>query len=211
VRISFFLFSIFGACSAFGQAGAFAEADPRYRVQPNDTFEVRYRYTPEFDQTVTVQPDGFVALQVIGDLKVQDKTIDQIKAAILGEATNYLKDPEITIILKDFQKAYFTVGGEVANPGRFEMRGAVSPIQAIAIAGGFKGSSAKNSQVILFRRAGPDLAAAELLDLSGVMQGARSETFPDLHPGDMLVVPQNRISKIERYVKWVSIGSYIPF
>ena len=62
---------------ASGQAPTFAERDPRYRLQPTDTIEVRYRYTPEFDQTVSIQPDGFVILQIVGDLKLQGLSLDQ--------------------------------------------------------------------------------------------------------------------------------------
>jgi polysaccharide export outer membrane protein len=203
-------FLLLCAAAALAQSGTFAERDPRYRIQPSDVLEVHYRYTPEFDQTVTVQPDGFVNLQIVGDVKLQDLTLDQVKAAILVKASLRLKDPEITLVLKDFEKPYFMVGGEVANPGKFEMRGPVNAIQAIAMAGGFKTASAKHSQVILFRRVGPDLAQTEILNVKAAMQPSAREPLADLHPGDLLIVPQNRISKIERFVKWANIGTYLP-
>jgi polysaccharide export outer membrane protein len=199
------------AVAVLAQSGSFAERDPRYRLQPTDVVEVHYRYTPEFDQTVVIQPDGFVNLQIVGDLKLQGLTLDQVKAAILEKATLRLKDPEVTLVLKDFEKPYFMVGGEVANPGKFEMRGQVTALQAIAMAGGFKTASAKHSQVILFRRVGPDLAKAEILNLKAAMSPAATEPLADLHPGDLLVVPQNRVSKIERYVKWANVGLYRTF
>jgi polysaccharide biosynthesis/export protein len=192
-----------------GQApGSFVERDPRYRLQPTDILEVQYRYTPEFNQTVTVQPDGFVNLQIVGDLKLQGLTLEQVKVAILERASRRLKDPEITLVLKEFEKPYFVVGGEVGNPGKFEMRGPVNPVQAIAMAGGFKSASAKHSQVILFRRIGPDLAKTQILDLKSAMSASATEPLTDLHPGDMLIVPQNRVSKIERFIKWGNIGMY---
>jgi polysaccharide export outer membrane protein len=208
VRVySLFLFSIC-AGAAFAQSGSFAERDPRYRVQPTDVLEVHYRYTPEFDQTVTVQPDGFISLQVAGDIKVRGLTVEEVKAAILEKASLRLRDPEITLVLKDFEKPYFVVGGEVANPGKFEMRGPVTAVQAIAMAGGFKTNSARHSQVILFRRVGPDLAKTELLNLKAAMSPSATEPLADLQPGDLLVVPQNRISKIERYIKLGNLGVY---
>lgn len=203
--------SLFFVLSAFAQTKTFADRDPRYRIQPTDTLEIHYRYTPEFDQTVTVQPDGFVTLQIVGDLKLRNLTLNEVKVAILEKASLRLKDPEITLILKDFEKPYFVVGGEVEKPGRFEMRGSVTAVQAIAMAGGFRTASAKHSQVILFRRAGPDLAKTEILNLKSAMSVSTREPLADLQPGDVLIVPQNRVSKIERYIKWANVGVYKPF
>ena len=139
MRIDNLFLSLVCAGAALSQSGAtFAERDRVIASSPTDVVEVHYRYTPEFDQTITVQPDGFVNLQIVGDLKLQGLTLDQVKAAILEGASRRLKDPEITLVLKDFEKPYFVVGGEVANPGKFEMRGRVSAVQAIAMAGGFK-------------------------------------------------------------------------
>ena len=215
MRIHIFLirifFSILGAGVAVAQMASFSDRDPRYHLQPSDVLEVHYRYSPEFDQTVTIQPDGFVALQLVGDLKLQGLTVEQAKAAILEISTRRLKEPEITLVLKEFEKPYFVVAGEVTNPGKFEMRGQISAVQAIAMAGGFKTPSAKHSQVILFRRVGPDMAKTEILDLKAAMSTATTEQLTDLRSGDMLVVPQNRISKIERLVKLSNIGAFIPF
>ena len=205
------LLCIMCAGLAPAQMPSFSERDDRYRLQPSDTLEIHYRYSPEFDQTVTLLPDGFVALQLAGDLKLQGLTVDQAKAAILEKAAQRLKDPEITVVLKDFEKPYFTVGGEVLKPGRYDMRGPVTALEAIAMAGGFNAASAKHSQVLLFRRVGPDLAKTEILDLKAASSAAATEALAGLQPGDMLIVPQNRISKIERLIKIANIGGYIPF
>jgi len=210
MRIYHLLLPVIYSSAVLAQSVSFAEREPRYRLQPTDVVEVHYRYTPEFDQTVTIQPDGFATLQIVGDLKLQGLTLDQAKATILEKSSQRLKDPEITLVLKDFEKPYFIVGGEVTNPGKFEMRGQVTAIQAIAMAGGFKTASAKHSQVILFRRVGPDLAKTEILNLKEAMRPSAKEPMADLHPGDMLVVPQNSVSKIERFVKWANIGMYYP-
>lgn len=196
--------------TVLAQTPAFAEHDPRYRLQPSDVLEIHYRYTPEFDQTVTVEPDGFVSLEIVGDIKLRGLTLDQVRSAILQRASVRLKDPEITLALKEFEKPYFVVGGEVNTPGRFEMRGTVTAVEAIAMAGGFK-NSAKHSQVVLFRKVSADLAKTQILNLKAAMTGSTSEPNIDLRSGDMLIVPQNRISKIERLVKIVNVGAYLPF
>src|SRR5258705_1088621 len=96
--------------------------EERYRLQPGDVLEVQFRYTPEFNQTVTVQPDGYISLEIGGDLKVAGFTIEETRLAILRQANKRLHDPVATIVLKEFQKPYFVVSGEVAQPGTIEMR-----------------------------------------------------------------------------------------
>src|SRR5205085_10827385 len=89
----------------------------RYRLQPGDVLEVQYRYSPEFNQTVTVQPDGYITVEIGGDVKVAGFTIEETRQAILRQASKRLQDPVATIVLKEFQKPYFVVAGEVATPG----------------------------------------------------------------------------------------------
>ena len=192
-----------------GDTPKFASRDARYRLQPSDVLDIQYRYTPQFNQTVSVQPDGYVTLQMGGDLKVGGLTLADAQAAILQAAGTRLKDPEIALSLKDFQKPYFVVGGEVEKPGRFEMRGNVTALEALQIAGGLKNLSAKHSQVILFRGHDSETAETRVINIKQLLEHPDTREDVDLHPGDMLVVPQNRVSKIERYIKWVNVGMYM--
>src|SRR6266513_6547198 len=70
--------------------------EDRYRLQPGDVLEVQFRYSPEFNQTCTVQPDGYVSLEIGGDLKVAGMTIEQTRLAILRQARTRLQDPVAT-------------------------------------------------------------------------------------------------------------------
>jgi len=112
--------------------------EERYRLQPGDVLEVQYRYSPEFNQTMTVQPDGYISLEIGGDVKVAGLTIEQTRQLILRRASARLREPVATIVLKEFQKPYFVVAGEVTTPGKIEMRERVTAIQAIMLAGGMK-------------------------------------------------------------------------
>src|SRR5438045_431349 len=140
----------------------------RYRLQPGDVLEVQFRYSPEFNQTVTVQPDGYITLEIGGDLKVAGFTIEQTRTAILRQARTRLQDPVATIMLKEFQRPYFVVAGEVSQPGKIEMRERVTAIQAIMLAGGMK-ETAKSSQVVVFRKINSsDMAEVKLLNLKSI-------------------------------------------
>lgn len=180
----------------------------RYRLQPGDVLEVQYRYSPEFNQTVTVQPDGYISLEIGGDLKVAGFTIEETRQAILRQASKRLQDPVATIILKEFQRPYFVVAGEVTTPGKIEMRERVTAIQAIMLAGGMK-ETAKSSQVVVFRKINSDVAEVKLLNLKSIRRTSDLENDLTLQAGDMVYVPRDKISKIERFMKLASVAAFM--
>lgn len=182
--------------------------EERYRLQPGDVLEIQFRYSPEFNQTVTIQPDGYVSLEISGDLKVAGMTVDQTRQAILKRASARLQDPIATVILKEFQRPYFVVAGEVTQPGRIEMRERVTAIQAIMLAGGMK-ETARSSQVVVFRKINSDMAEVKLLNLKSIRRTSDLENDLTLQAGDMVYVPRDKISKIERFMKLVSVAAFM--
>jgi polysaccharide export outer membrane protein len=180
--------------------------EERYRLQPGDVVEVQFRYSPEFNQTVTVQPDGYISLEIGGDLKVAGMTIEETRRMILKKAGERLQDPVATVLLKEFQRPYFVVAGEVTQPGKIEMRERVTAIQAIMLAGGMK-EAANSSQVIVFRKINSDTAEVKLLNLRSIKRTGDLENDLTLQPGDMVFVPRDKISKIERFMKLVSVAA----
>src|SRR5438552_2224375 len=183
--------------------------EERYRLQPGDVLEIQFRYSPEFNQTVTVQPDGYVTLEIGGDLKVAGFTIEQTRTAILRQARTRLQDPVATVVLKEFQRPYFVVAGEVNQPGKIEMRERVTAIQAIMFAGGMK-ETAKSSQVVVFRTINnSDMAEVKLLNLKSIRRTSDLENDLTLQAGDMVFVPRDKISKIERFMKLASVAAFM--
>jgi len=182
--------------------------EERYRLQPGDVLEVQFRYSPEFNQTVTVQPDGYISLEIGGDLKVAGLTVEQTREAILKRASARLQDPVATIVLKEFQKPYFVVSGEVNTPGKIEMRERVTALQAIMLAGGMK-EGANSGQVVVFHGINSDTAEVKLLNLKSIRRTSDLENDLTLQPGDMVFVPRDKISKIERFMRLASVAAFI--
>jgi polysaccharide export outer membrane protein len=138
---------------------------PRYRIGANDVMDLTFRYTPEFNQEVMVQPDGYVQLRGLpADVHAQGLTVVQFTDELQKQYSKILHDPVINIVLKDFDKPYFIAGGFVGKPGKYDLRGTTTASQAVAIAGGFS-DGAKNSQVVLFRRYSDEWVEAKVLNL----------------------------------------------
>ncbi len=180
----------------------------RYKLNPGDVLEVIYRYTPEFNRTVTIHPDGYIVLEIVGEIEVSGFTLEQTRQKIITKAGERLKDPEITLLLKEFQKPYYIVSGEVLSPGKFEMNEDITALQAVMMAGGLK-ESGKISKVVVFRKLNKEFAEVKILDLKGIRKTDDLEKDLNLESGDIIFVPRNTFSKFEKYIKLTSIGSIL--
>jgi polysaccharide biosynthesis/export protein len=185
---------------------ALQRRNPRYELARGDTFELTFPLTPEFNQTVTVHPDGFITLTGLGDLNVEGKTIPELREFLKASYGTILHDPIINVVLRDFEKPFFIAAGQIGHPGKYELRGDTTLTEAIAIAGGFSENS-KHSQVLLFHRVSNDWAEVKVLNVKKMFQAGNLTEDVHLQPGDMFYVPQNRISKIRKWVPYTSLSA----
>jgi polysaccharide export outer membrane protein len=174
----------------------------------SDVLELNFPFSPEFNQSSTIQPDGYVSLKGAATLYAEGKTLPEFHAAALLAYAETLNDPQITIVLKEFEKPSFIVSGQVGRPGRFELRSDTTVTEALAVAGGLN-DEAKHSQVVLFRPAQQQQVEARLLNVKKMLNSRNLDEDIHLKPGDMLFVPQNSISKIRRYLPISSLGMYL--
>jgi polysaccharide export outer membrane protein len=185
------------------------ERNPRYMVRKGDTFDLDFALSPEFNQTVAVQPDGYVTLKGVGSIFVEGQTVPELTETVKAAYAKTLHDPVIAIALKDFEKPYFIASGQVAKPGKYDLRSDLTVTEAVAIAGGFNGQ-AKHSQVVLFRPVpGGGGYEAKLIDVKKLLATRNLSEDPQMRPGDMLYVPQSAFSKIRPYLPTASMGAYM--
>jgi polysaccharide export outer membrane protein len=181
---------------------------PLYRLNRSDVVALTFTLAPEFDQTLTIQPDGYVALRDAPPVLAQGLTLEEFRAAVRQAYTGYLHDPQVAVALKDFQHPYFMAGGEVGRPGKYELREDTTIMEAVEIAGGFT-HVAKHSQVLLFRRVNDDVVEAHIFNLKKMLKNGNLSEAAELRPGDLVFVPQNSLSKIEPFLSKPSFGMYM--
>lgn len=179
--------------------------NPRYLIRRGDSFEVEFAYTPELNQTVVVQPDGYISLREVGTIAAEGQTVPELERTIVAAYSKILHDAVVTISLKDFDRPHVIVGGQVAKPGQYELRSDITVSQALQLAGGFT-EEAKHSQVILFRPVSKDMVEAKLIDVKKMMKSRNVNEDIHVQNGDTIFVPQNAISKIRRYLPSQSVG-----
>jgi len=181
---------------------------PPYRLHKSDIVQLKFSFASEFDQTVSVQPDGYITLKELGELYVEGTTMAELSKVVGQAYATTLHDPEVTIVLKDFEKPYFIATGSVARPGKYELRGDSTVTEGVALAGGFT-EQAKHSQVVLFRRISDERTEARVLNLKQMLKSRNLAEDFHLRAGDLLYVPQNSISKIRRYLPTSTLSTYV--
>ena len=179
----------------------------RYQLHSADVLELNFPFTPEFNQTVTVQPDGYITLRSVEGIRVEGQTLPEVINSLQNAYGKILHDPVINVELKDFEKPYFIVGGEVGHPGKFDLRGETRATEAVAIAGGLR-DSAKHSQVVLFHRVPEGWVQVKKLNMKKMLKDGNLDEDAYLQAGDFLYIPKNAMSKIGRFIPTSSLGLY---
>lgn len=182
----------------------------RYVLQPGDQIEIDFPLAPAFNQLETVQPDGFISLRNLGDLQVAGNTVPELTDALKTKYTKIMKNPTITVVLKDFEHPYFIASGAVARPGKYDLRGVTTVTEAVAIAGGF-GRVAKRTHVLLFRRVNDDHIEVKHFNLKQMLDHGKLQEDIALHSGDLLFVPRSKSAAVlNALFPHTSTGLYVP-
>ncbi len=183
-----------------------APAPESYQLQTGDTISLVYRLTPEYNQTASLQPDGTVTLQLLGSIAVQGLTLAQARTRIQDAAAKRLRSPELSLQLDSWEGPHFTVLGQVGTPGRFSLRGPLTVVDGLAMAGGLT-LSAKHTNIVLIHRVSETVGETRLVDYRALEQQHKPGTeLISLQPGDIIYVPLSKLTKVERYVHLANFG-----
>ena len=184
------------------------QRNPRYVIQRQDELLLSFPLSPELDQTVTVQPDGYINLQNGHSLHAQGLTVPELADAIKGAYVGTLHDPIVNVDLKDFQKPLFTVTGQVGKPGQYELRADITIAEAIAVAGGLAPTA--KTQIFLFHRTSDQWWEVKKVNLKDLLHGKHLNEDASLEPGDMIFVPEKFITNFHKYVPYsLNAGTYL--
>ena len=163
-------------------------ATPDYRLTPGDKLRVEVYKDAQLSQSLQVRPDGKVTLPLLGDIVAADLTPIQLRDRIAASLKEYVQNPVVTVIVVEASPAMVYVMGEVAQPGSIAMRGSMTVLQALAMAGGFK-EFANSKDIRILRKASGILNTVETIrfNYNEAVKGNAAPVF--LSPGDMVVVP----------------------
>lgn len=186
-----------------------ASPSQTYRLHSGDTVSVSYRITPEYNQSLTILPDGNIDLRLMGQVHLEGLSVEEARQAIAALANQRLRDPEVSVSVTDFVRDQFTVMGEVGKPGRYEIHGPITIVDALALANGFTQLSSQR-HVILVRPldAHSEYGNATAFDFKHLLNERRTTSVPVLRSGDIIIVTTSKFAKITGTIRLLNVGVY---
>ena len=169
-----------------------------YRIGVGDTLAVRVFQVEDLTfEELLVDTSGDIQMPLIGAVRGAGRTAGEMSSDIAGRlAAKYLRDPQVTVTVKEAASQKITVDGAVTKPGVYEMRGATSLLQAVAMAEG-PTPVADLTTVAVFRSIDGRRSVA-LFDLRAIRQGRASD--PQVLGDDVIVVDASRLNSTLREI-----------
>jgi polysaccharide export outer membrane protein len=147
-----------------------------YYVGPSDVLDIKIEDAPELSQAYTVSVAGFIEMQVVGKLQAVNKTPEQIAVSIREGLikADYLKRPRVSINVAEYNSRTFFIHGSVRTAGAFKIRGKVTILDLIVLAGGMAETHGPNAYITRRKRPAGTIAGNQLSPTPA--QGANGET-----------------------------------
>jgi polysaccharide biosynthesis/export protein len=155
-----------------------------YRIVPGDKLRIEVYKDAQLSQALQVRPDGKITLPFIGDVMAEGRTASELRDALASSLKEYNSSP-VTVIVVETVPPMFYVMGEVKSPGTLPLKGQISAVQALAMAGGFTDFAKKKDIVI--QRMGPAGITSVKFNYNDAVKGKTPMLY--LQPGDTIIVP----------------------
>lgn len=171
--------------------------ESNYKIAPMDQLGIKVFKSQDLTGDYEVDLAGRISLPFIGEVEAANLTTAQLDERLtqkLGE--KYLENPDVAVSIKRSTARVVTVDGAVRESGSFPVSGAMTLIQAVALA---KGTSedANARRVAVFRTIQGQRQAAAF-DLTAIRRGQAPD--PQIYPGDIIVVDGSAIKAMQKQI-----------
>jgi protein involved in polysaccharide export with SLBB domain len=202
---------LLGEAASFesGRFQPWTDSAPAYRLFPGDVVQVTVHTAGELSGEYPVGPDGRVNLPLAGGVMVAGQTAPEAARTLASRYASVLRDPIIEVRAASFASQRILVGGEVANPGLFELPSArIGVLEAVLLAGG-PTIRARRGSVVILRRAEDGGVMMREVDLSRALQGAGGADTIPVTRHDIVFVPRSGIAEVNDFIE-LYVRNIIP-
>ena len=164
-----------------------APPDSEFALSPGDTFDVRVFGEPEMTGAYRVAPDGTIDFPLIGQVMVEGLSPHDVARKLEEQLRNgYLRNPHVSILVKEQTSKKIIIIGQVTRPGTFTYAPNMNIVEAITVAGGFTPIAAKNSTTVTRIEQGKKVSVR--VPVADISEGKTGNYY--VRPGDIISVPE---------------------
>lgn len=166
-----------------------------YIIGPKDLLEISVFGLEELNTTARVSEDGMITLPLLGELEVADLTKSEVEKKLtrLFEE-KYLKNPQVTVFIKEYRSRMVSILGAVNKPGDYELLGRQTLLQMISQAGGLTEDAGKEITIIRKKEEGSNHSFT--IPIEDLVEKGDVELNIVLEPGDIINIPIDKIVRI---------------
>jgi polysaccharide export outer membrane protein len=156
-----------------------------YRLVTGDKLRIEVYKDSQLSQSLQIRPDGKITLPLAGDIPAAGRTSLELRDTVTAALKDYVNNPVVTVIVVETMPQTIYVMGEVHSPGPQSIKGDISILQALAMAGGFKDFAKRKSIKVL--RPGPAGNTTIEFNYNDALEGKARMVM--LRPGDTVIIP----------------------
>jgi len=178
------------------------EADSYY-IGYGDVLDVNFLYETKYSrEEIKVRPDGRITYPLAGEMFVAGMSPAGLDSVLTARFSEIVLDPQITVIVRDFQPQMVYVLGEVGTPGDYEYVRDMTLTKALAVAYGYT-HDARKSNVLVIRRIAEDHIIGIEVNIDAILSKNDFSLDIPLRPFDIVYVPKSRIATTEQFIERV--------
>ena len=159
-----------------------------FRIGPEDVLDIAVWNNPAMSRTTPVRPDGMISLPLLNDVQAAGLTPMELRDVIAKKLTEYLPNPEVSVIVREVNHFKVSVLGEVRKPGRYDFKGQATVLDAIALAGGLS-DFASRSRIVILRKESNGATKRIPVNYNKIVSASTDQDDLRLSPGDIVLVP----------------------
>lgn len=163
------------------------EMSAEYRIGPEDILQISVFSNDALSRTVPVRPDGMITLPLLNDVKAAGLTPMELRDSLMKKFVEFVPSPEVAVIVTEVKSFMISVIGQVAKPGRYDLRSSATIVDALAMAGGFKEFAARSKVVVVRSEGGASKRIP--FDYDKMNSPKKPQENFALRPGDIVMVP----------------------
>ncbi|HLV77558.1 MAG TPA: XrtA/PEP-CTERM system exopolysaccharide export protein [Marinobacter sp.] len=170
-----------------------------YEIGVGDTVTVHVWRNPELGQTITVRPDGYISLPLMGDVKAEGKRPETLASEITEGLSEYIRTPEVAVMVtnpvsKEFRNR-IRITGQVMSPQSVAFQPGMTVLDLVLLAGGLTDFAAEGRATLT--RVIDDQYQTYGLDLGAMLRDGDMSLNHSLQPGDVISVPRKQLFRGE--------------